>query len=219
MKPNVGMLYPVAGLVDTYTPGEGITYETPFVVSQARGATLTWEASDGEFYGDDVLLDSDLSIVGYTLDFEPAGLKSAVRATLLGETVLENSAGYRITGKNPPDVGFGYVKKMREDDDEDGSVSNVYEGWFFYKVKFRINSEEARTKERNTEWRVPTVNGKGAGVYLDDGDDPTFSDHQDFASLSDAKAWVLAQFGAESTATPASGSETPAAGSETTSNP
>ena len=41
MKPNVGMVYPVAAFIDSYTPGTGITYEDGFVVAEARGATLT----------------------------------------------------------------------------------------------------------------------------------------------------------------------------------
>ena len=205
MKPNVGMSYAYAALVDTYTPGAGITYDTPFQVSEARGATLNWESSDGEFYGDDVLLDIDTGKTRYTLDFETAGLKSAVRAALLGEKVLENSAGYRITGAGSPDVGFAFIKTMRED--VEGQVVHRYEGWFFYKLKFTLNSEEARTKERNIDWRVPTLNGTGSGVYLDSGDEPAFSDHQDFTSLTDAKAWVDSMFGAETAETPA---ETPA---------
>ena len=211
MKPNVGMQYPVAALVDTYTPGTSITYQTPFVVSEARGATLSWETSDGEFYGDDILLDSDTGITGYSLDFESAGLKSDARAKLLGETVLDNSAGYRVTGQGSPDVGFGFVKVMRED--VEGVVTVTYEAWFFYKMKYRLNSEEARTKEKNIEWRVPTLNGKGMGVYLDDDEDPVFADHQDFDSMSEAKAWIMTQFGVTEESAPASGgSSTPAAG-------
>lgn len=213
MKPNVGMQYPVAALVDTYTPGTSITYETPFVVSEARGATLTWETSDGEFYGDDVLLDSDVGITGYTLDFESAGLKSDARAKLLGETVLDNSAGYQVTGKGSPDVGFGYVKVMRAD--VEGVVTTTYEGWFFYKMKYKLNSEEARTKEKNIEWRVPTLNGKGAGIYLDDEDDPVFAEHQDFDSLSEAKSWIMTKFGVTESAPASGGSSTPAAGTGT----
>lgn len=208
MKPNVGMLYPMAAEVDEYVKGTSISYKTPFVVSEARGATLTWESSDGEFYGDNVLLDSDKGIVGYTLDFEPAGIKSPVRATMLGETVLEDDKGYRVTGKNPPDLGFSYIKEMREEDDETGVVTTTYEGWFFYRVKFRINSEEARTKEKNLEWRVPTMNGTGAGVLLDDGGEPIFAEHQDFESITDAQEWIASMYGAEEQAeTPA---QTPA---------
>lgn len=196
MKPNVGMLNPMAAEIDEYVKGTSISYKTPFVVSEARAATLTWEASDGEFYGDDVLLDSDKGIVGYTIDFEPAGIKSEVRAKMLGEDVLADNKGYRVTGKNPPDLGFSYIKVMREDDDDTGEVTTTYEAWFFYKIKYRINSEEARTKEKNLEWRVPTMNGTGAGIYLEDGDDPIFADHQDFESISDAQTWIAAMYGA-----------------------
>ena len=187
MKANVGMIYPVASLVDTYTPGTGITYGTGFVVAEARGATLTWEASDGEFYGDDTLLDSDKGVTSYTLDFEPSGLKTSVRAQLLGEQ--EASTGvYRVTGDNPPDVGFGYVRRMRED--VDGAVVERFEGWWFHKLRFSISSEETRTKEQNIEWRVPTLSGRGAGVYLDSTGKVAFADHQDFETLTAAKTWL-----------------------------
>lgn len=189
MKPNVGMSYAYAALVNTYTAGTGITYQTPFKVSESRGAVVNWEGADGEFYGDDVLLDSDVGIVAYTIDFETAGLKSDARAKILGETVLANSAGYRVTGKGSPDVGFAYIKTMRED--VEGVVTYRYEAWFYYKMKFQLNSEEARTKERVIEWRVPTLNGKGAGIFLDSSDEPTFADHQDFTSLSAAQAWIM----------------------------
>ena len=213
MKPNVGMKHPVAALVDTYTPGTSITYDDGCVVAEARGATLNWEGSDGEFYGDDVLLDSDVSIVGYTLDFEPSGLKTAVRAMLLGEKELEDNGGYRITGKGSPDVGFGYVRVMREDDEDDGTVGETYEAWWFYRLKFKINSEETRTKEKSLEWRVPTLNGKGMGIFLDDSGEPAFADHKDFESYSDAVTWLENMAGIEAasdnTQTETQGSTTP----------
>ena len=117
MKANVGMRYAVAAPVDTYTPyigitytpGTSITYSTGFVVSEARGANVSWETENGEFIGDDVVLDSSVGILGYTLEFETAGLKDGVRANLLGET-KDSSDAYHITGANPPDTGFGYVK-------------------------------------------------------------------------------------------------------------
>ena len=189
MKANVGMKYPVAAVVDTYTAGTSITYENGFVISKARGANVTWESNDGEFYGDDVLLDSDKSFTGYTISFEPAGLKSAVRAKLLGETKDSNDA-YTISAKNPPDVGFGYIKINREDD-EDGIVETTIEAFWYYKVKFRLESDEARTKEKGLEWRVPTLNGTGAGVYLSaDAEEPDFATHKDFETVAAAKTWL-----------------------------
>ena len=187
MKPNVGMVYPVCAPVNTYTPGTGITYSTGSVVSEARGATINWNRADGEFYGDDILLDSDNGVLGYTIDFEPAGLSDAIRATLLGETVA-NTSEYNITDAAAPYVGFGYIRVMR--DNSSGSVVTNYEAWWYYRVQFSVSSEETRTKEQNIEWRVPTLSGKGTGVRLDSGDTITFAVHETFDSFSDAKTWL-----------------------------
>jgi hypothetical protein len=188
MKPNVGMVYPVAAPVSAYVPGTSITYGTGLVVDEARSATLNWERADGHFYGDDVELDSDNGILGYTLDFEPSGLKTAVRAKLLGEKEASTDV-YRVTGANPPDLGFGYVRVMRED--VEGAVATRYEGWWFHKIKFGQPNEEARTKERSIEWRTPTINGTGMGVFLATADEkPKFAVHETFTSLAAAKAWL-----------------------------
>ena len=186
MKPNVGMVYPVAAFIDSYTPGTGITYEDGFVVAEARGATLTWETSDGEFYGDDTLLDSDKGIVGYTLDFEPSGLSDTIRKTLLGET--QATSEYSITDASAPYVGFGYIRVMRETGTT--GVDTTYEAWWFYRVQFSVNSEESRTKERSMEWRTPTLTGKGLGAQLSSDSTLTFAVHESFTTFTAAKTWL-----------------------------
>lgn len=187
MKPNVGMVYPVAAPVSAYVPGTSITYGTGLVVDEARSATLNWERADGHFYGDDVELDSDNGILGYTLDFEPTGLKNSVRAALLGE--IKNSDEYEITDDAAPDVGFGYIRVMREEG-SNGVVKTTYEGWWFHKLKFSVSNEETRTKERNVEWRTPTLSGSGSGVQLDATGKMKFAVHQDFETLAAAKTWL-----------------------------
>lgn len=191
MKPNVGMVYPVASAVGTYTPGTSITYGTGFVIAEARGATVNWERSDAEFYGDDVLLDTDNGITGYTIDFEPTGLSDTVRNKLLGE--VKATSEYSITDAAAPDVGFGYIRVMREDGTT--SVETTYEGWWYYKVKFSVSSEETRTKEKDLEWRTPTLSGKGAGVQLSSGDALTFAVHQSFSTMAAAKTWLKSKAG------------------------
>ena len=187
MKPNVGMNYPVAAAISAYTPGSAITYGTGFVVSEARGANLQWETENGEFYGDDVLLDAAKGIIGYTLDFEAAGLSDTVREKLLGES--KSSDEYSITGADAPDVGFGYIRVMR--DNASGTVVENYEGWWFHKIKFGQPNEEAKTKERSIEWRTPTINGTGMGVFLAAADEkPKFAVHETFATLAAAKTWL-----------------------------
>jgi len=198
MKTNVGMIYPVAAVISAYTEGSAITYNTGFVVDEARAATVSFEASDGSFYGDDVELDTDRDIIGYTIDFESTGLKDGVREKLLGE--VKESSVYHVTGAPKPDVGFGYIKKMRES--SGGAVSVVYEAWWFHKVKFAQPDENAQTAERSREWRTPTLNGRGAGVYLSSSDNyPRFAKHEDFTTLAAAKTWLqsLANIGGTTT--------------------
>ena len=190
MKPNVGMVYPVCAPVATYTPGTSITYSAGSVVSEARGATINWDRADGEFYGDDILLDSDNGVLGYTIDFEPAGISDAIRATLLGEVVL-NTSEYNITDAAAPYVGFGYIRVMR--DNATGTVVTNYEAWWYYRVQFSVSSEETRTKEKNIDWRVPTLSGRGTGVRLSSGDTVTFAVHETFESYEAAKAWLNAK--------------------------
>ena len=191
MKPNVGMVYPVYAPVATYTPGTSITYSTGAVVAEARAATVTWDRADAEFYGDDALLDTDNGVRGYTIDFEPTGLSDTVRKGMLGEDLA--SSEYSITDEVPPDVGFGYIRVMR--DDTGGTVNTVYEGWWYFKVKFGVNSEEARTKERNIEWRTPTINGKGMGVQLSSAATLTYAKHRTFSDFTTAQAWLKALAG------------------------
>ena len=186
MKPNVGMVYPVCAPVATYTPGTSITYSAGSVVSEARGATVNWDRADGEFYGDDILLDSDNGVLGYTIDFEPAGLSDAIRKTLLGET--QGTSEYSITDAAAPYVGFGYIRVMR--DNSSGTVVTNYEGWWYYRVQFSVSSEETRTKERNIEWRVPTLSGRGTGIRLSSGDTVTFAVHETFETYEAAKTWL-----------------------------
>lgn len=188
MKANVGMTYPVAAPIDTYTPYSGISYEDGFVVSEARGANVTWNTEDGEFYGDNVLLDTANGVTGYSIEFEATGLSDTVRGSLLGE-VEGSSDEMVITGASAPEVGFGYVKVMR--DDSSGSVVETYEAWWYYKVKFAMPNEESRTKENSVEWRTPTITGKGMGVFLSASDeDPNFAEHKTFSSLAAAKSYL-----------------------------
>ena len=191
MNANVGMVHPVAAPVAAYTPGTSITYGTGAVVAEAVSANLSWNRSDGHFYGDDVELDTDNGVTGYTISFEPSGLSDIMRKTLLGET--ESSSEYTITDAASPDVGFGYVRVMRKKGS--GGVVYSYEGWWFLKLKFSVSSEETRTKQQSVEWRVPTLAGTGSGVSLDSSGVLKFAEHKTFESLAAAIAYVNGKAG------------------------
>lgn len=191
MNANVGMVYPVYAPIATYTPGTGITYSTGAPVAEAVSASVTWNRNDGHFYGDDIELDSDNGVTGYTISFEPSGILDAVRAALLGDT-LANSE-YSVSDAAAPDVGFGYVRVMRSTGSS--GVTTTYETWWYHKIKFGIGSEETRTKEGSIEWRVPTLEGIGAGVDLDGSGKKYFASHATHTTLTAAKAWLKTKAG------------------------
>ena len=198
MKANVGMQHPVMALVDTYTPGTSITYKDGMVVAEAVSANISWNRASDTFRGDDVELDSDNGVQGYTIEFEPSGLKDAVRAKMMGETLVNTE--YEVNSTTPPDLGFGYMRVMRETDDN-GVVQTVYEGWWFRKLKFGITSEETRTKGESIEWRVPTLTGIGAGVNLDNSGVLKYAVHYTFSSGDDCIAWLDNKAGIQTTTT------------------
>ena len=191
MNANVGMVYPVAAPVSAYTPGTGITYGSGSNFAEAVSAALSWERADGHFYGDDVELDSDNGVLGYTISFEPTGLSDSTRNKLLGETV--SSSEYTVTDAASPDVGFGYIRVMRAKGAS--TVTTSYEAWWFQKLKFSVSSEETRTKEQNIEWRVPTLEGTGAGVSLDATGRLSFAQHKTFDTLASAKSYLNGKAG------------------------
>lgn len=186
MNANVGMRYPVYAPISAYTPGSAITYGTGAVVAEAISASVNWNRADGRFYGDDVELDSDNGVLGYTISFEPSGLSEAIRAALLGETLA--TSDYEINDNASPDIGFGYIRVMRENGTS--GVVTKYQGWWYRKLKFGISSEETRTKEQSIEWRVPTLEGIGAGVNIDTSGKLKFAIHRTFDTFSAAQTWL-----------------------------
>ena len=186
MNANVGMRYPVYAPVSAYTPGSAITYGAGAVVAEAISASVSWNRADGRLYGDDVELDSENGVLGYTISFEPSGLSDAIRAALMGETLA--TSDYEINDNASPDVGFGYIRVMRENGTS--GVVTKYQGWWYRKLKFGISSEETRTKEQSIEWRVPTLEGIGAGVNVDDSGKLKFAIHRSFDTFSAAQTWL-----------------------------
>lgn len=200
MKANVGMLYVVAAPINAYTPGSAPTYGTGFVVGEGREANVSWETASGEFIGDDIILDDYEEVIGYTMDMETAGLADATRVKLLGE-IKDSSDVYTVGGGPKPWLGQGFVRKMR--DDSTGTPTTVFEAVWYYRLRYSQPNEQTRTKERTgIEWRVPTMNAKGLGVFTSaSAEYPDFEIHKDFTSLAAAKSYLNGLANISSTST------------------
>ena len=182
---NTGMRHPVWAPLQSHTDGSEPTYGAGRVIQEAIEATITFNAdTTNGLYGDDVLVDMDDGITGYTVSFNPTGLKDADRAAILGEEVTTGSV-YEITDAGSPWGGFGFFRVMRDE-----NRTRYYEAWWCRKIKFREPSQTTRTKEGSIQWRTPTLEGIGAGLIVDGGEKIKYIKHKTFESAAAAKAWL-----------------------------
>ena len=182
---NVGMRHPVWAPLQSHTEGSEPTYGAGRVIQEAIEATINFNADTTTgLYGDDVMVDMDDGITGYTVSFNPTGLKDADRQDMLGEEVTTGSV-YEITDAGSPWGGFGYFRVMRDD-----NRTRYYEAYWCRKIKFREPSQTTRTKEGSVQWRTPTLEGTGAGLIVDGGEKIKYIKHKTFETAAAAKAWL-----------------------------
>ena len=190
-NPNVGMMYPVWAPLATHTDGAMPTYSAGTVIQEARNATVTREYANNPLYGDDRIVDDDNGMTGLTISFESTGLSDADRKAMLGEEDYGTSgvSGQWVSDNETPWGGFGYIRKMRD------NGTKKFEAWWTLKIKFQEESMTTTTKEGSIQWNTPTLNGRGAGLYVDSTDKQRYQLHKTFSTASDAKAWLNSMAG------------------------
>ena len=185
-NPNVGMMYPVFAPITTHTDGSMPTYGTGFVIQEARNANISKTYNDNPLYGDDRIVDDDNGLQALTCSFESTGLSDDDRMKLFGEEKLAvGGITAQVESDNAtPYGGFGYVRRMR-----DNGVKK-FEAWVILKIKFQEESQTTATKEGSISWNTPTLNGRAAGLYIDDTDKQRFRVHSTFETAAAAKSWL-----------------------------
>ena len=185
-NPNVGMMYPVFAKLTSHTDGSLPTYGNGVVIHEARNCTITKTYNDNPLYGDDQIVDDDNGMLSLTASFEPTGLSDSDRVLLFGED--EVSVGgltcQAESDNETPYGGFGYIRKMRD------SGTLKYEAWIILKIKFQEESQNTATKEGSITWNTPTLNGRAAGVYIDNTGKLRWRVHETFETIASAKSWI-----------------------------
>lgn len=141
-----------AGSAVTYTASSGKT-----VADLMIRANVTYNRSNAKQHADDHAVESDNSITGGTIELELADLPNAQIADLLGYTVGTGDV-ITFTGEEAPYVGVGYITKQIR-----AGVAS-YKGYWFYKVQFGLNNDNAETKAENTTFQSSTLSGEMLGV-------------------------------------------------------
>ena len=183
---NVGMMYPVFAAIQSHTDGSMPTYGNGVVIHEARNCNISKTYNDTPLYGDDRIVDDDNCLTALTASFEPTGLSDSDRMLLFGENEISvGGLTCQVESDNEtPYGGFGYIRKMRNN----GSVK--YEAWIILKIKFQEESQNTATKEGSISWNTPTLNGRAAGVYIDNTGKLRWRVHETFETIAAAKSWI-----------------------------
>ena len=95
-------------------------------------------------------------MTGGTITLELAKLPDTVKTALLGYTAT--SGTLTVTDTEAPYVGFGYITK----EVSGGTVS--YVGYWFEKVQFGLDNDNAETKGESTNFQTTQLTGEILGV-------------------------------------------------------
>lgn len=193
----IGMRDPIVAPVATRVDGSAVTYGTPLKIGPAVQANITFDIADNPDYGDDVIVDNDKGVNGYSITLETNDICKEARAACLGWKPITDSSTppkvthYEVTGAVAPEVGLAFIRvKMFQG-------VRKFETFFFHTLQFSNTAENASTKQKQIAWNHPQMNGTGIGVYNDDSGDIKYFDWMEWdeEDYEDAVEWIYAKFG------------------------
>ena len=191
----IGMRKPVFWPISTRTDGSAITYSNPVTIGPAVSANVTFDVADNPDYGDDVIIDNDKGVNGYTVQLETNDISAEARAAALGWTAVMTTGTnptvqyYKVTGGEAPEGGMSFIRvKMLRG-------VTTYEAFFFHAMQFTGGQESASTKQKQITWNHPTMTGTGIGCYLDSSGEIRYFDYMEFDTQAAAESWINTKAG------------------------
>ncbi len=191
----IGMRKPKFWPISSRTDGSAITYGTAVDIGPAVSASVTFDVADNPDYGDDVIIDNDKGINGYSISLETNDVSKEARAACLGWKAKQSGSPaatthYEVTDAEAPEGGLSYIRvKMFKGE-------RKYEAFFFHALQFSDGAENASTKQRQITWNHPTMTATGIGVYIDSSGEAKYFNWMEFDSETAANAWINSQGGA-----------------------
>ncbi len=186
------VFWPISG---TRTDGSPITYGNPVTIGPAVSANVTFDVADNPDYGDDVIIDNDKGVNGYSVALETNDVSTEARAAALGwEPVMSTDTVpvvlyYKVPGGEAPEGGMSFIRvKMLRGE-------TTYEAFFFHALQFTGGQESASTKQKQITWNHATMNGTGIGVYLDSSGEIRYFDYMEFETQAAAETWINSRAG------------------------
>lgn len=179
----------VAAPVQSHTDGSPITYGTGFVVGPLARVDLGNNINDNPDFADDVEVDNDNGMNGYSGPVDSTYIEDDVMAKLLGWGTVGtgDEIAYEISDNEPPKVGWGFFRKK--------SHHGVwkYEGRWYHKAQFTQNNVSGATKTRTIEWQHLQLNVTGIGAYIDGTGHARWCRQKTFDTEAEVMAWLYAR--------------------------
>lgn len=181
----VGMKYIVAAPITQEPLDQLPVYGEGVRVGRAISANVTLTRNENDLYADDVMAESDNSIVGGSLDVTVAEILDEVREVIFGD-IKEDDGSYSDSGTAAPYIGFGYMREQRYK-----GVSS-YQAIWLHKTQLSPAEDAAQTKSQSITWGTQRITGDLMGVS--DGPGNTrFRRRKTFDSEAEAIAWLNTQ--------------------------
>ena len=179
----IGMRHAVWAPLTAENAGSMPTYGAGLVVGGAISGTITLNHNSTILYADDMEKESDIGITGGTVSLVVDDVNDAAMEAVLGG-VKNTDGSIDVTGKPSPYGGYGYIRER--------SLHNqkTYAGTWVFKVQLGLNSENAQTKEQNTNYQTTTLDGNMLGVQAEADMETRFIRRKSFEKLEDAVAWL-----------------------------
>ena len=180
---KIGFEYIVAAKLDAELSKSLQTakYSDMREIGPGASVTGTPSSSDVKDYGDDRVVETDVSVTGGTLNLELNEPTQENEAWLLGHAYSADSGVVRNTGDIPPYVGIGFVGKSMK------NHKTVFKAKVYLKTQFKEPSEEYQTRQDNTTFNHTTLEGNM--FQLENGD---WKSDNEFTTLDDAKKFIHA---------------------------
>lgn len=184
---KVGMEYVVGAKL---TEAEGTfapSYSGGKAFGPASGFNLTTTSNDIKDYGDDRVVETDVSLNTIGLSLEINEFPLALEAELLGHDYEPSTKTMTIKSEDQaPFFGVGFVGKSVRDN------VKIYRAVFLYRAQFSNPNDENSTKQESTAFNHTTL--EGTAYTLQDGTG-RFCDKAEFTSLDEARAWLNEKVG------------------------
>lgn len=167
-----------APFASTYTGTGTPTYDDKVTIGRLVKADLTVTLATGELYSDDVLSEQVSEFASGQIAMETDDMLDSVAAVVYGAEVDSKLVTYKSTDA-PPYGGLVYYKVLQR------NGKRLYKGYFYPKAKAALGNDTAQTRTNSITF------GTTATTFtvfpLDDG---TWRQTQEFATETEAKAWV-----------------------------